>query len=395
MSNLTYTDEQIKRIFELRDEHDLTWEDVTEYYNEEFEDTKTLNAIRKAYKRFQDYELSNQTIVKSITKAERNAKSKALVVKENKALVDYITARESVEVEIKELFRSVKFTKPKIVKIKKDRKKRNMTVECLLSDLHYGKLSKTFNGDVARERMRKLAEVTVRDITRYRKNYNIDRIVIGMLGDMIENATFHGMESMRACEMGNAEQVRLAIESLYEDYLVPLSTLGVPLDIKCIFGNHGRMETHQTYQSPGEEAFSWIIYHTLDMLCKKSGIKATFEIPTGAYLIYDVYGSNVLFEHGNFIKGNTKKAFETHLAKRSTQFGQLIDFMRIGHYHEIDNYKRGRIIVNGSLCGQDDYSDINGYKTEAAQVINYYVENESRPNPFYHSFPVYLDEEIE
>ena len=59
-------------------------------------------------------------------------------------------------------------------------------------------------------------------------------------------------------------------------------------------------------------------------------------------------------EHGDHIKGGmTRKACESHLAKRSTQINQLIDYMRVGHFHEITMYGRGKIIVNGSFPGQD------------------------------------------
>lgn len=267
-----------------------------------------------------------------------------------------------------------------------------MTVEVMLSDLHYGKLSKSFNSETSRSFAKKMSETVISEIQRKQKSYNVDKLVTLLVGDIIENASFHGVESRRASEFGDAEQVRLAIESIFEDYILPIASLGLPLEFYCVTGNHCRMEMNKTYQDPGKEAFSWIIYKALELLCKQAKIKAKFVIPEGINVVYEIYGDKCLVEHGDHIKGGlTRKACEGHMAKRSAQMGFLIDYLRIGHFHEITMHGRGKIIVNGSFPGQDGYAEINGYNSESAQIINFYVDNKNRPNSYYSSFPVYLN----
>ena len=95
----------------------------------------------------------------------------------------------------------------------------------------------------------------------------------------------------------------------------------------------------------------------------------------GIYCTLDLYGDTVLYEHMDYVKGGvTRNSCEAHLAKRNKQVGKLITYLRGGHYHEHIAYGRGRVIINGSVPGQDSYAEINGYDSEAVQVINYYVE---------------------
>jgi hypothetical protein len=79
------------------------------------------------------------------------------------------------------------------------------------------------------------------------------------------------------------------------------------------------------------------------------------------------------------------------LSRRQSQINKIIDFFRIGHWHEVTQHGQGRAMVNGSVPGQDSYADSKGYNSEAVQILNYYVETKNRPTCFFRSFPIYLD----
>lgn len=388
----SYTDEEIKFIIEAR-RKETTWEEITKKFNKKFSDSKTPNAIRKTYNRFEDFDFSQDELVTNIRKTFNAVRGKSLVAKENKALLEFIEGRENLLNDIKELMKGTKFTKPKIIKVKKDRKKRNMTMEVMLTDLHYGKKTKSFDAEVARNYMNKMGDVVVNEVLRQSKNYNMEEIVVFLGGDIIENSDFHGVESRMASEFGNSEQVAIATKSIYEDFFVKVASLGIKTKVVCVTGNHDRTGIHKTYQDPGKENLTWIVYKLLELLCSNAGMKFEFIIPEGVYTTYEIYNNTILAEHGDHIKGGmTRNACESHMAKRSKQVGKLIDYMRLGHFHEPTMYGRGRVIVNGSFPGQDGYSEINGYSSESVQVINYYIETENRPTSFYHSFPVYLEQ---
>lgn len=267
-----------------------------------------------------------------------------------------------------------------------------MTMELMLSDIHYGKKTETFNLAVCRQRMQYLTQTFLEELARKQKEgYNVHNLIIAIIGDLIESYTFHGLESAIGCEFGNAKQVQSAIQSLFYDVLVPLAKTGIDIQVPCVTGNHDRSETIRTMNNPGENNLTWIIYNTLEELCKASGLKnIKFHISTGSYVILDVYGNNCLYEHGDNAGANTKKAFDSLMEKRARQHNITLHFGRFGHYHEYAVFDRGRIIINESVCGQDSYAEVKGFKTSAGQTINYYVETKKRPNSFYYSFPVFL-----
>lgn len=276
-------------------------------------------------------------------------------------------------------------------KVAVDKTKPLMTMEALISDIHYGKKTATFNLDVCRKRMKQFATVFLQEYEANKKSFNVHRFILAMLGDVIESYTMHGRESALGCEFGNEGQIEASIRSLFHDLILPIAKTGVAIDVPCIPGNHDRYDYKKNYIEMGRNHATWVIYNALQMLCEASGLdNVKWYITEGSYVVLPVYNNNVLYEHGDEANANTKNAFEAILNNRSQQEGVMLHFARFGHWHEYSCFERGRIIVNDSVCGQDGYAQQKGFASQSGQTINYYVETSSRPDCFYHSFPVYL-----
>ena len=104
-----------------------------------------------------------------------------------------------------ESLKKIKLVKAKIKnRTKKSKKKKGMIMEALLSDLHYGLKTKSFDSGVLRERLRKYTDAFLDSKERSEKNYNIDLFRILLNGDIIQSATMRkGAEA--ACDLTNAE----------------------------------------------------------------------------------------------------------------------------------------------------------------------------------------------
>jgi len=297
---------------------------------------------------------------------------------------------------IEDSVKSIKLEKVKVSKAK-SQKGRKMTMELMLSDIHYGKLVNKgdrdlFNLAICRKRMSYLADTFLSELEKKTmEGYNVHKIIIALLGDIIESYTMHGLESAAGCEFGNAKQVQSSIQSLFNDIIVPIARTGISVEVPAVTGNHDRTDLSRTMQKPGESNLTWIIYNTLEQLCKAAGLNnVKFIIPEGSYVILDIYNNKCLYEHGDNVNSNNKKGYEDLMEKRARQNDVTLHFGRFGHYHEYAMFDRGRIIVNESVCGQDSYAEIKGFNTSAGQTINYYVDTKARPSSFYYSFPVYL-----
>lgn len=386
---MSWSDKEIKYLKTLREETDLDWKEITAEMNEQFTKRRTLNATRKAYKRYQDDELTDDALVKNIKSTHTARKAASKLRKENKAIIETLTSFDDVVAAI-ETLKKVKLQKPKLKKpLKRSRKKTGMTMEALLSDLHYGLKTKTFNFEVLRERMRRYTEAFIKSKNREAKNYNIDMLRVLLNGDIIQSATMH-KGSHSSCDLTNAEQIAIAVESIYFDIILPIAEEGLPVEVIGMSGNHDREQAERYTVDPGKHYFTWAIYKGVENLCKAAGLKnVKFEIPLKAYHVYECYGSHFLVEHGDWIKKATPEALEQKIMQRSAQVGQILKGIRIGHFHNDFVGNVGRYIVNASPVSDDHFGDGLGYVSRPAQLINYYVECD-RDTSYYHSFAVNL-----
>jgi predicted phosphodiesterase len=396
---MQYSEEQIIKLKELYYEYDRDWEKITKGYNRLYKEGRTESALRTALSRYGAYyDLSDKHLYVDVLKDTRRSKKRAArSLRDNQILAENLVRKEDILDSISDIIRRIEKVSRrgsgrKLIEKKRVKGLNHMTVELLLSDLHYGKLTKQFNAEVARDRMRQYTQVAIEELRNHELLFNVDGVIVALMGDIIESYTMHGLESAMGCEMTNSEQIVLAIESLLYDLLVPLLEAGYKLTIPCVTGNHDRTERDQTYNLIGRTNVTWIIYNTLEMLVKSLGYgnRAKFIITENPYILMDIYHNKVMYEHGHLIKNTNKKTIETHIANRQKQVSAVIDFFRMGHYHELTMYEQGRILINGCLPGQDSYADVCGFNTQAFQLINYYIKTDERPSCFYKSFPVYL-----
>lgn len=390
-----YTAEHMTFIRACREEG-LTWGRVAEEFNKQFEANKSSETLKNTYnKRMQSIEVGSEDLDIEIIKALRSArKTNSRTSKVNNSLVDHLITRQNILDEISDYVSKIEF--PKNLGTPKPKKKKNskpdMTMELMISDVHFGKKTDTFNLEVCRDRLKQLTEVFISEFNIETKAFNVHKIMLNFLGDIIENSIMHGAESLKGCEFGNARQVVEAIDGLFNLVVLPISKLGVEIECNMVRGNHDRAEEKKSYHDQGLESLTYIIYKTIEMKARLAKLKnVTFNIPKKSYLIVDVYGDKMLLEHLDQVKGFSLSSLESLLTKRQEQLGHIISFIRGGHWHQYLCSGRGRIIVNESVCGSDDYGDTLGYNSHAGQTINYYIDDKgSRPNCFYKSFPVYL-----
>lgn len=389
-----FTDSQLAEIVLLRGKG-IEWLEITDKINKKFNANKHHEAVRRAYRTYKNFFEGDSATVKvtHLKEIQRTKKQNSRTARDNRDILDYLNAKDVILGEIKELVADLrKAPAVKIPKFKIDKHKKNMTLELMLSDLHYGKKTKTFDLEVARRRMKALAEVLIKEIQRSSLLYNVHKVILALIGDIIESYTMHGLESASNCEFGNAKQVYWAMHSIFNDMIMPIALTGIEIDIPAVTGNHDRTEHSRTYNNPGEENLTYIIYNGIKDLCEARGLtNVKFHIPDGPYVVIPVYKNKILYEHGDNANNYNRDTLEKLLNRRQTQTKQIVDFFRLGHFHEYCMYGRGRIIVNGSLPGQDSYADVLGFDATAMQTLNFYVETEDRPTCFYRSFPIFLE----
>lgn len=330
---------------------------------------------------------------KDLAEIKKQKDLQSYINKLEKQIGDQLNFEEQTLLTIRTAIGRLDPPKYKIPKFKPDITKKNMTIELMLSDIHFGKKSETFDLTVLKERLAKLREVFLVEV-QYKKDqgYNVERLILGLLGDIIESYTMHGAESSLSCEFGNPRQIYSAIKVLFDEIFLPIASTGIPIDVPSVAGNHDRTETNRTFNNPGENYMTWVIYNCLRDYCELAGLtNVKFDIPICGFTHSEIYGNVILFEHLDNVKSTQKGSLNDLIEARSKQLGLQIKMLRGGHWHEYVCYERGRIIINESACGQDSYAKVKGYASTAGQVMNFYVDDKNLPNAFLYSYPIFLE----
>jgi hypothetical protein len=270
-----------------------------------------------------------------------------------------------------------------------------VTVEVLLSDLQIGKLSPGYNTNVARKRLFELGRAACFQIEqKITAGYCVERIVLGLLGDIIESDKKH-KNSARATDSSTSEQMFDAQQGLLEFVIEPLARYGIPLDVIAITGNHDHDDHGINMFEPGKNHLSWCMYRSLELITTRLGYTNTsWTIPDGSYAIVDFYGQKALYEHGVGVSA-TEAAMKAHKIKRSEQERQHLTYFRMGDKHTVTSFNSGQLVVNGAFFGASaggtEYSGIAGFSSVPAQWMGFHVRRKDNRLSLYDNFVIQLD----
>lgn len=384
--------ELLNRITELRTSGVL-WKKVKDIINTEFNLDYATGTYRLYYN-----SVAADSHIDPIDHAtgQRRASLKARQVnKLNQRLIDAKILQEDLLRDLKSVIPAV--AKREVVPFEApDFCEEKMTVELLLSDIQIGKLMTDFSSEIARKRLREYARASAFKISQHvASGYHVERIVLAMLGDIIESSKKH-INSATSTDCSTTDQIKKAFEYLFTEVIDPLAQLGIPMDVVCVTGNHDHDGHGLLMFKPGREHYSWVFYHAIKMLAEARGYDhLKFNIPEGSFAIEEIYGHGILYEHGVGISVS-ESSMQSHLSKRANQLKRFLTYFRMGDKHNISRFNNDRLVVNGAFFGGDDkgeeFSGISGFDSNAAQIMLCHVKRKKgdRRLPIYDSFVIQL-----
>lgn len=248
----------------------------------------------------------------------------------------------------------------------------NKTVEILFSDLQIGKISESWNTEIAIKTLKYYGQEVLKIVNEVKP----ERIIFSSLGDICECALKHGVQSAISTDSGNAEQMANAIEHIWWSVLAPLVNTGIPLEIVGVQGNHLSSEGKgMDMFKAGRYGYDYTIYKTWENMCKI--IKAdhvTFNIPEGHFATYEIYDKLTVAEHGYSCKGSSENAMIALRNKRATNLQRFVHRLVLGDMHHLCNYDNANLQINGAFFGiafdAIEYSGIMGFHAVPGQVVN-------------------------
>jgi hypothetical protein len=254
------------------------------------------------------------------------------------------------------------------------------TLEVLLGDYQIGKLSRYYNTERAIEGMMLYGKGIIDAIDKRRETFEVERIAMAMLGDLVEDSEKHGIQSAISTDTGMSEQIHDAIESIWTGVIQPLAELRIPMDILCIVGNHGSSTRKgMGVFKEGLYSFDYIIHKTLESYCRIAGYDhVVFDIPEGIFGTKEIYGKLGIYEHG-YTNAFTEKGMVDQMRKRGGQLEKHASYFRQADKHHHICYGQAEQVCNSAFFGVDqeglEYSAILGFNSIPSQTIMFHVDD--------------------
>lgn len=230
----------------------------------------------------------------------------------------------------------------------------------LVSDLHcyatVDSIFNTYNIDVLRERMAKLANKTIAWCHRE----SVEYLNVEILGDMI-SGIIHGSTIAQAQE-DIIDQV-LDVSDILTDFILSLKSEIPHITVYSVYGNHGRTMQGKS-DAANKSNYERIIPAYIRKELRNNDIQV---IDSGfedfvAYFLRD--GRLIVCTHGTNDNPTTVNKTFTKL------LGQDVFDIHMGHFH---NPKEGDgTTVNGSVIGSDDYSISKRFYNIPTQILKVY-----------------------
>ena len=242
------------------------------------------------------------------------------------------------------------------------------------SDFHWGEVVdpeqingvNRFNLKIAHARAKKLVERTIDLLKNHMVNANYPGIVFALGGDMV-SGDIHD-ELRESNELATIPTVLDLLEVLCGSVNALADAFG-KVHVPCVTGNHGRNTLKIRAKGRVHTSYDWLLYCLLEREFKNDK-RVTFQVSNGPDCSYSVFGHRYLLTHGDqfrggdgmvgalgpILRGDHKKR------SRNGQIGLEFDTMLLGHWHQYCHL--GRVIVNGSLKGYDEYANSGNFGFE-------------------------------
>lgn len=225
-----------------------------------------------------------------------------------------------------------------------------------------------YNPDVARRRARAFVEGCLWLLDTHRRGARIDEAVLALLGDMIEGWIHEEFQSGNA--MSPPEATLFAQELLGDVISTFLARARLRrLRVVCSRGNHSRLTKRTYINAAARLSYEWLMFRALAARFAKDP-RVEFVIEDGYHTYLDVFGKVLRFHHGDAVTyqggvGGLTIPMLKKIQKWDQARPAYLDV--VGHFHQLMH--GGRFIVNGSLCGFDDYANWIAASPEPPQQV--------------------------
>lgn len=188
--------------------------------------------------------------------------------------------------------------------------------------------------------------------------YPVRRLHVCALGDMLSGDIHDELVETNEIPLAEATVQLAADGSLWlESFLERFAEIR----FAGVIGNHPRSKRKPQAKHAFDNA-DWLLYHAMRAhLARQSAIH--FDIPKASAYPVEIASRRCLLLHGHGIRSSMPGVPWGGVVRRVTTLdqqyaakGMPIDHYFLGHFHQANAVLQGRVLMNGSVKGVDEYS---------------------------------------
>lgn len=351
------TDYKIRVFIAKQCDDSITWKDVADILNTEFNTDYDREKYRSEWRRMDKKAILDPQVIEA-----KKEKIKAQMERTQVNATIRSQARNEYFGELalniaSKLSKERMLEIPKKIKIKENRKIGTLAI----GDWHYGlevsNYWNNFNPEICKERVSKLLKKTLKII----KDENITLLNIVNLGDMISGGIHQQLRINSRLDV--ATQV-IEVEEILAEFLNELSK-NVKIIYTAVSDNHSRFDANKDKEIRAEQ-FSRLIQNTLKIRFKENP-----NIIFNENTVCDDIGTFNIFEykvgavHGD---RDTQKKIITNL---NMYLQEHFDLLLTAHLHHFSANEENNtmFLAIGSLCGSDDFTEKLRLNSKPSQLM--------------------------
>lgn len=220
-------------------------------------------------------------------------------------------------------------------------------------------------------------DLMLQAIVSFKENrpYPVNVLYINGLGDMLSG---NNHAELRETNSRPIMEAALQLGLDMAEWVEGLSAWFERIYINGVVGNHPRTTIKPAMKNRYDN-FDWMVYQVMKLRLKDHG-SIEVNVPKAAHIPVRILEETHLLLHGDGIRstmpgvpwgGVMRRVAE--LANQYSRAGVKIDRYHVGHFHAANVVQGGRIIMNGSVKGPDEYSLLQfGGGSDAQQLLQVY-----------------------
>jgi len=248
----------------------------------------------------------------------------------------------------------------------------------VLSDIHFGKRTETFNYHVMGERFTKLNYSVHRIVNLLRRGYKINKLNIFLIGDVVDGDMIYPGQA-HGIEMPVIDQIYQLGIPMLRDFLLTMMKLFKKVEVHCIYGNHGRVNKYASRKTN----FDYVLYKHLEAHFRNYK-QIKFNVYDDWKAVVPVQGHNFLLTHGDAVSGGSTGlplvGLIAALMRWATTIPEKFRYLVVGHFHTaniIHWTKDLTLITNGTFTSSDDFA-MRVLKIESNPAQQFFGVNKKR-----------------